>query len=118
MQVMGDRPTTALWGVGNRIAGRLSELGIHTVRDLAESPGRAARGEFGPTPGRTSGGWDAAPAARSSTTPRGSPAPTATRPPISATSPRPRRSPLRCIALPTRWSRTCDVRAVPVRAST
>jgi DNA polymerase-4 len=51
MQVMGDRPTTALWGVGNRIAGRLSELGIHTVRELAESPEEPLIAEFGPNTG-------------------------------------------------------------------
>lgn len=51
MEVMGDRPTTALWGVGNRIAGRLADLGIRTVRELAESPDEPLIGEFGPNTG-------------------------------------------------------------------
>jgi DNA polymerase-4 len=48
---MGDRPTRALWGVGAKIAGRLSRLGIATVRDLAGSDTRALVDEFGPTMG-------------------------------------------------------------------
>lgn len=51
MEVMGDRPTTALWGVGNRIAGRLADLGIRTVRELAESPDEPLIEEFGPNTG-------------------------------------------------------------------
>lgn len=51
MEVMGDRPTTALWGVGNRIAQRLTSLGIATVRELAESPDEPLIGEFGPNTG-------------------------------------------------------------------
>jgi len=51
MEVMGDRPTTALWGVGNRIAGRLADLGIRTVRELAESPDEPLIREFGPNTG-------------------------------------------------------------------
>ncbi|WP_026818531.1 DNA polymerase IV [Arthrobacter castelli] len=56
MDVMGDRPTTALWGVGNRIAERLADLGVMTVRELAElsrtdmSEGALVR-EFGPATG-------------------------------------------------------------------
>ena len=37
-EVMGDRPTKALWGIGNRIAQRLEGLGIRSVRDLATTP--------------------------------------------------------------------------------
>ena len=48
---MGDRPTRALWGVGAKIAGRLSALGIETVTDLATSDTEALVGEFGPTMG-------------------------------------------------------------------
>ena len=33
---MGDRPTTALWGIGAKIGKRLAALGIHTVRELAD----------------------------------------------------------------------------------
>ncbi|SDU71203.1 DNA polymerase IV [Jiangella alkaliphila] len=51
MEVMGDRPTTALWGVGNRIAARLADLGIGTVRELAEAPEAPLAEEFGPTIG-------------------------------------------------------------------
>lgn len=51
MTVMGDRPTTALWGVGNRIAARLAPLGIGTVRELAESPDEPLIREFGPNTG-------------------------------------------------------------------
>lgn len=49
--VMGERPTTALWGVGPRIAARLAGLGLHTVRDLAEAADEPLVGEFGPTMG-------------------------------------------------------------------
>ncbi|MBF4770524.1 DNA polymerase IV [Nocardioides agariphilus] len=48
---MGARPTRALWGVGNKIAGRLSAHGIETVTDLATSDIDALVGEFGPTMG-------------------------------------------------------------------
>ena len=48
---MGDRPTRALWGVGAKIAGRLTRLGIATVRDLAGSDPHALVAEFGPTMG-------------------------------------------------------------------
>lgn len=51
MQVMGDRPTKALWGVGSRIAERLAGLGIRTVRELAESPEGPLVAEFGPNTG-------------------------------------------------------------------
>ena len=51
MEVMGDRPTTALWGVGNRIATRLADLGIRTVRELAESPDEPLVAAFGPNTG-------------------------------------------------------------------
>ena len=51
MEVMGDRPTTALWGVGNRIAGRMSGLGISTVRQLAEAPDGPLITEFGSNTG-------------------------------------------------------------------
>jgi len=48
---MGDRPTRALWGVGAKIAGRLSRLGLETVRDLAASDTTLLVEEFGPTMG-------------------------------------------------------------------
>jgi len=51
MDVMGDRPTTALWGVGSRVAARLVGLGIRTVRELAQSPDEPLIAEFGPNTG-------------------------------------------------------------------
>ncbi len=51
MDVMGDRPTVALWGVGNRIAERLAVLGIRTVRQLAETADEPLVAEFGPNTG-------------------------------------------------------------------
>jgi DNA polymerase-4 len=48
---MGARPTRALWGVGAKIAGRLSALGIETVTELATSDVQLLVGEFGPTMG-------------------------------------------------------------------
>ncbi len=50
-EVMGDRPTRALWGVGSRIEQRLARIGIETVRQLAESPEEALVAEFGPNTG-------------------------------------------------------------------
>jgi DNA polymerase-4 len=51
MDVMGDRPTQALWGVGNRIAARLEGIGIRTVRELAGSADEPLIAEFGPNTG-------------------------------------------------------------------
>ncbi|HET8603524.1 MAG TPA: DNA polymerase IV, partial [Marmoricola sp.] len=51
LEVMGDRPTTALWGVGSRIGQRLRGLGIATVRDLAFAPDEPLVAEFGPNTG-------------------------------------------------------------------
>lgn len=51
MDVMGDRPTSALWGVGPRISQRLAGLGIRTVRDLAIAPDEPLATEFGPNTG-------------------------------------------------------------------
>ena len=51
MEVMGDRPTTALWGVGTRIGGRLEAIGIRTVADLAAADEDALVAAFGPTNG-------------------------------------------------------------------
>jgi DNA polymerase-4 len=45
---MGDRPVTALWGIGDRMAGHLAELGISTVRELATSDHDALARRFGP----------------------------------------------------------------------
>ncbi|BDT89960.1 DNA polymerase IV [Nocardia cyriacigeorgica] len=50
-EVMAHRPTSALWGIGNRIAARLAELGIETVGDLMASDRHRLAGAFGPTTG-------------------------------------------------------------------
>lgn len=50
-EVMGDRPTDALWGVGRQTAKKLAALNIHTVRELAESDVRVLAAEIGPTMG-------------------------------------------------------------------
>src|ERR1700733_559415 len=34
-EVLGDQPASALWGIGSKTAGKLAELGITTVRQLA-----------------------------------------------------------------------------------
>jgi len=49
--VMGDRPTKDLWGVGPRISQRLAGLGIATVRDLAGADTTVLAEEFGPQTG-------------------------------------------------------------------
>ena len=49
--VMGDRPVDALWGVGGKTAAKLNELGVVTVRDLAEVDVDALKDRFGPTNG-------------------------------------------------------------------
>jgi DNA polymerase-4 len=49
--VMGERPTTALWGIGTRTARRLDELGIRTVRELAEADTQRLADHLGPTMG-------------------------------------------------------------------
>jgi DNA polymerase-4 len=50
-EVMGDRPTDALWGIGRKTAKRLAELGIHTVRELAATETARLAAEIGPTMG-------------------------------------------------------------------
>jgi DNA polymerase-4 len=50
-EVMGDRPTNAIWGVGPRIQERLAKLGITTVHDLAVAPEVDLSREFGPRMG-------------------------------------------------------------------
>jgi DNA polymerase-4 len=50
-EVMGERPTIALWGVGSRISQRLAALGHTTVRELAEADESALVAEFGPAMG-------------------------------------------------------------------
>lgn len=50
-EIMDARPTTALWGVGKRIAARLADLGLETVEDLGTAPDELLAAEFGPTSG-------------------------------------------------------------------
>ena len=49
--VMGDRATDAIWGIGTRIKARLSALGIDSVRDLAAADETRLVAEFGPAMG-------------------------------------------------------------------
>lgn len=51
MEVMGERPVVALWGIGNRSSARLAEHGIRTVRELAGADDALLADEFGPTIG-------------------------------------------------------------------
>ncbi len=50
-EVLGDRPTDALWGIGAKTAKRLAELGIRTVRQLAGTDPDALARQFGPATG-------------------------------------------------------------------
>ncbi len=49
--VLGDRPTDALWGIGRKTAKRLHELGIDTVRQLADADPQALAAVLGPATG-------------------------------------------------------------------
>lgn len=51
LEVMGERPTTALWGIGAKTARRLGTLGIETVAGLAAAPVDELAEAFGPTIG-------------------------------------------------------------------
>ena len=74
-EVMGDRPTDALWGIGRKTAAKLPALGAHPGRELADTatPVRAAR--LGPTMGpwyrRLGRGADSSPVDASPYVPRG-----------------------------------------------
>jgi DNA polymerase IV len=48
IETMGDRPVTAVWGIGDRTAAHLAELGVHTVTDLARADHDALARRFGP----------------------------------------------------------------------
>ena len=50
-EVLGDRPTDALWGIGAKTAKKLAGLGIRTVSDLAAADPDALAAEFGPMTG-------------------------------------------------------------------
>jgi DNA polymerase-4 len=49
--VMGDRSTEALWGIGSRTARKLADLGIGTVRELAAYDEAELAARFGPAIG-------------------------------------------------------------------
>jgi nucleotidyltransferase/DNA polymerase involved in DNA repair len=50
-EVLGDRPTDALWGIGHKTAKRLTGMGIDTVAQLAAADPRALAMQLGPTIG-------------------------------------------------------------------
>jgi nucleotidyltransferase/DNA polymerase involved in DNA repair len=49
--VLGDRPTDALWGIGRKTAGRLHQVGVDTVRQLAGADPGDLAATFGPATG-------------------------------------------------------------------
>ena len=49
--VMADRPTRALWGIGSKTAAKLAERGLHTVRELAAADPAALAADLGPAMG-------------------------------------------------------------------
>ena len=50
-EVMGDRPTIDLWGVGSKVSKRLAGHDIQTVRELADADEAVLVAEFGPRMG-------------------------------------------------------------------
>ena len=73
--VMGERPTDALWGIGRKTSAKLADLGIHTVRQLAETEAQVLADRLGPTMGpwyrRLGRGVDTSPVDASPYVPRG-----------------------------------------------
>jgi DNA polymerase-4 len=51
VEVMADRPTEALWGIGRKTARKLAELGFTTVAELARADPAVLAGRLGPTTG-------------------------------------------------------------------
>jgi DNA polymerase-4 len=74
-EVMGERPTEALWGIGRKTAKRLAALGIDTVDQLAGFDVRVLAAELGPTMGpwyhRLARGVDPSPVDATPWVPRG-----------------------------------------------
>jgi len=64
-EVLGDRPTDALWGIGGKTAKRLAGMGIDTVADLAATDPQYLATRLGPSIGpwlvRLAHGWDDSP---------------------------------------------------------
>jgi DNA polymerase-4 len=50
-EVMGDRPVTEIWGIGDRTGARLEQVGVRTVRELAAADLALLRSTFGPAIG-------------------------------------------------------------------
>ncbi|UWF76572.1 MULTISPECIES: DNA polymerase IV [Microbacterium] len=50
-EVMGERSTRELWGIGSRVQKRLADHGIRTVRELADADRDELVAEFGPRMG-------------------------------------------------------------------
>ncbi len=50
-EVLGDRPTDVLWGIGAKTARRLAGLRINTVKDLAAADPQALASQLGPVTG-------------------------------------------------------------------
>jgi len=48
METKGNAPVTEIWGIGERIAARLAEAGIHTVAQLATADADDLAARFGP----------------------------------------------------------------------
>ena len=73
--VMGERPTDALWGIGAKTARKLAALGIHTVRELAATDAQVLADRLGPRMGpwyrRLGRGVDTSPVDASPYVPRG-----------------------------------------------
>jgi DNA polymerase-4 len=73
--VMGERPTDALWGIGSKTARKLAELGIGTVRELADTEAQVLADRLGPRMGpwyrRLGRGVDTSPVDASPYVPRG-----------------------------------------------
>ncbi|WP_442857001.1 DNA polymerase IV [Arthrobacter sp. YN] len=51
LDVMGEKPTKELWGVGSKVSQRLAKHGITTVAELAATDPQALVPEFGPKMG-------------------------------------------------------------------
>jgi DNA polymerase-4 len=74
-EVMGERPTDALWGIGGKTARKLAALGIRTVRELAGTEAQVLADRLGPRMGpwyrRLGRGVDTSPVDASPYVPRG-----------------------------------------------